>query len=182
MYVTIRNQLKDTPYLASKRLDLYPFCTTNLTEEYVGWLNDGVVMQFSEQRHKKHTYESCKSYYNKMVQEGHFFWAIFNKAHQKHIGNFTAYLDHTNQIADLAIMIGDPHYQKQGLGKEAWDLVMNHLLVNGIRKVNAGTMSVNEPMLKIMWSSGMSQEGCRKKHFIWQGQEVDLILGAKFKE
>jgi RimJ/RimL family protein N-acetyltransferase len=49
-----------------------------------------------------------------------------------------------------------------------------------MRKVTAGTMVVNEPMLRIMYTSGMVEEGRRRRQFLFDGTEIDAILVALF--
>ena len=54
------------------------------------------------------------------------------------------------------------------------------LLRRDMRKVTAGTMAVNEPMLRLMRRSGMSVEAVRARQFVCDGREVDLVICAKF--
>jgi RimJ/RimL family protein N-acetyltransferase len=49
-----------------------------------------------------------------------------------------------------------------------------------MRKVTAGTMAINEPMLRIMYASGMVEEGRRKRQFLVDGAEIDAVLVALF--
>lgn len=171
-----------TPVVTGNRVSLYPFSEELLTLEYVNWLNNPDVVKFSEQRHKQHSLDTCKEYYRAMQESDHYFWAIIcNQTTQKHIGNLTAYIDRNNFIADLAIMVGDLNYQGQGYGREAWILACNYLLDSKeIRKITAGTMAINKPMLKLMEFSGMKQEGIRSNHFLVEGKPVDLVFAAKY--
>lgn len=184
------------PTLLGSKVTLRAFEEQDITPEYIQWLNDIRVTRYSEQRHKIHTFESCKSYFNDMQNNKHYFWAIMANdsnvadsassmgmydSSQKHIGNLTAYIDRNNKTADLAIMIGDLNVQNKGFGKEAWILASDYLLNNqNIRKITAGTMAKNIAMLKVMQASGMTQEGCREKQFLLEGEEVDLIFMARF--
>ena len=65
----------------------------------------------------------------------------------------------------------------------AWSAVMTEMLENqGVRKLTAGTMSVNEPMLRLIKRSGMHIEAIRSKHFIWENKEVDMVQAAIFSK
>ncbi len=170
----------NTPTLVTARLRLVPFGPQHLTERYVAWLNDPAVVRYSENRHRRHTLESCARYADGMKTGGHPFWAVeWNGAH---IGNLTAYCDRPNRVADLAIMIGAPEARGHGLGLEAWCAALDHLLgpAGGQRKVTAGTMAANRPMLGVMAGSGMSEEGRRRAQFLLNGEPVDMVMAARF--
>lgn len=171
-----------TPILVGEKITLRAFKEEDITSEYIGWLNDERITCYSEQRHRKHTIENCHEYFKGMQNNGNLFWAILAlDSDKKHIGNLSAYLDKNNQVADLAIMIGDHAAQGKGFGRDAWSLASDYLLeAKIVRKITAGTMAINAAMLNIMKSTGMQQEGCKKKQFLLNGKEIDLILMARF--
>lgn len=165
--------------ISTPKIALIPFSDLFLTQNYVNWLNNPTLMQFSQQRLRQHTIESCQTYMNDMRSQGHFFWAVQDED-RRHIGNITAYLDRVNQSANLAIMIGEPSAQGKGLGLLAWEQAIDHLFAIGIRKVHAGTLAPNKPMLRIFEKSGMEIEGVLKNHTLLNGQPTDIILAAKY--
>jgi len=171
------------PILKTPRLQLVPFAEPYLTPRYVDWLNDPEVVRYSEQRHRVHTLESCRNYWLSFSGAPHFFWAIvLADGPLGHIGNMSAYIDEFNSVADIGILIGERAVWGKGYGLEAWVAVCNYLLRDiGIRKVTAGTMAVNKGMLRIMEQSGMVADGRRIRHYIFNAEEVDVILAALFK-
>lgn len=170
--------------IKTKRLLIVPFSEKHLHEKYVGWLNDRELMRYSEQRHKKHDLEECRLYWKSFEGTPNYFWAVEEIENGLgHIGNITAFVDENNQIADLGIMIGAQATRNKYYGIEAWIGVCNYLFNNlPIRKLTAGTLSINIPMLKIMNRAGMVEDGIRKKHFLVEEQEVDIIYKALFRE
>ena len=69
-----------------------------------------------------------------------------------------------------------------GLGCEAWELASGYLLEEvGLRKLTAGTLAENEPMLRIMRRCGMREEGRRRGQMLLDGRAVDLILGGRLR-
>lgn len=173
--------INPSPLIEDTDIILYPFQVTHLTQKYIGWLNTPENVKYSELRHATHSYETCSEYLQSMIRCKHFFWAITHVATGHHMGNLTAYIDYRNRIADLAILIGEEQYKGKGYGKKAWQLASDYLLnIFGLRKISAGTMSVNIPMIKIFESCGMKIEAIREKHFIWNEQLVDILLAAKF--
>jgi ribosomal-protein-alanine N-acetyltransferase len=170
--------------IRTKRLLILPFNENHLHLKYVGWLNDTELMRYSEQRHKKHDLEECRNYWKSFKGTPNYFWAIEEMdLGLGHIGNITAFINEKNLLADVGIMIGAREAHNKHYGLEAWLGVCQYLFNNThIRKLTAGTLSLNTPMLKIMDRAGMVEDGIRKKHFMVEGREVDIIYKALFRE
>jgi ribosomal-protein-alanine N-acetyltransferase len=167
-----------TGVLSADRLELRPFDDALLTERYVAWLNDEVTVRYSQQRYRTHTITSCREFARGFEGSPHFFWGIVARdVGLGHIGNMTATVDPLNRVADLAILIGEPAARGRGYGREAWQRACLFLLNEaGMRKVTAGTMALNEPMLRIMRACSMREEGRRVRQLLFEGQEVDVVL------
>jgi len=45
----------------------------------------------------------------------------------------------------------------------------------GIRKITAGAMEINQPMVKVFIKSGMKYEYKKRKNFLHNNQFVDLV-------
>ena len=167
--------------LSTARLVLEPFGPRFLTERYVSWLNDPAVVRYSEQRHHAHDLASCRAWTAQFDDGSHALWAIVEREDERHIGNIAAYVDVPNGVGDLSILIGERDYQGQGLGLEAWLVVCGHLFEErGLRKVTAGTMAVNHPMLALMRKAGMREDGRRQQQFLLEGEPVDAVHAALF--
>lgn len=170
--------------IETDRLLLEPFdLARHLTPRYVSWLNDPQVVRYSEQRHVRHTLASCRAYAESFQGTASFFWALQLKGAQpRHIGNLAAYVDPHNRIAELAILIGETAEGGRGLGTEAWRAALRHLLDGlGLRKVHAGTMAENAPMLRVFEKTGMAIECRRRRHYLLEGREIDLVFAAAFR-
>lgn len=154
-----------------------------LTERYVGWLNDPEVVRYSEQRHRAHSLESCFNYFESMRSEGGLFLSIeVVRDDPLHIGNISVSIDVSNKSADLSIMIGDKGVWGKGYASMSWASVMQYLLYEaGLRRVTAGTMEVNESMVRLIKRSGMQIDCVRPRHFLWENQEVALVAASRFQ-
>jgi len=165
--------------------DLYVSCFRRdfLTDRYVGWLNDPQVVRFSEQRHLQHSLESCEHYFEAMDHSQGLFLSLEVKGSEMgHIGNISVVIDDNNSSADLSIMIGEKCAWGKGYASKAWITVMMYLLNDaGIRRVTAGTMDVNEPMIRLMRRSQMEIDCIRPRHFLWEGREVGFVMGSCFR-
>lgn len=136
----------------------------------ISWLNDPEIMKYSENRHRKHTEKTQFEH----MQSFSPYWVIFFE--NKMIGTIRADVDWRNDSANLGILVGDSNHHGKGLGTEAWITVMKHLALTGTRKVEAGMMAENHPMIGLCRSCGMVEEGRLKGHFLWNEQRMDLVL------
>lgn len=153
-----------------------------LTERYVSWLNDPEVVRYSEQRHRVHSLKSCSDYIEGMKAGGNLLLAIeTTHGRRLHIGNMSVVFDAPNRGADLSIIIGEKSFWGRGYASMAWSSVMNSLFYDVcIRRVTAGTMEVNSPMLRLFQRSSMTIDFIRPRHFIWEGQEVAFVGASRF--
>ena len=160
-----------------------PFSERFLTTRYVSWLNDPEVVRFSEQRHRTHTLETCLAYWRSFKGTTNYFWAVEEVENGLgHIGNMNAYVDRNNLLADVGIMIGERQAWHKGYGTEAFEAVCDFLLDKvGLRKVTAGTLCTNTPMLRIMERIGMVEDGTRRRHYVFEGGEVDVVHMALYR-
>jgi len=164
--------------VSSKRLDIIraPSDEPSL-REMIGWLNDPVVMRYSEQRHYHHTIETQRKYIS-MYDEENFFLGLYHQGIL--LGTASIFTDPPNQTANVGIMIGERSMWRKGLGLEAWQAVCDKTLEK-MRKVEAGCMACNVSMMSICSHYGMMEEGRQEDHFLINGQPTDLVHWGKFK-
>ena len=168
--------------IVSDRLQVVPFGKEHLTPRYVAWLNDPEVVKFSDQRFRRHTLETCREYWLSFGGSPNYFWAVELRSDgHPHIGNINAYVDPAHGVADVGILIGDKSCWGRGYGSEAWTAVVQWLINRaGLRKVTAGTLSYNTGMLAVMRQAGMVEDGCRVRHQLVDGKELDVVHMALF--
>lgn len=161
-----------------------PFTERHLTPRYVGWLNDPDVVRYSEQRHRRHDLASCEAYAASFAGGEDLFLAIEARDPALgHVGNLTVTIDAPNASADVSVMIGEPAARGTGIGSAAWCATVEWLLGPGrMRRVTAGTMAANTPMLALMRKSAMTIDAVRPRVFLIDGAEMDLVLAARFAE
>jgi [ribosomal protein S5]-alanine N-acetyltransferase len=173
------------PDINTERLIIQKFTEEYLTNNYVDWLNDNDIVRYSDQRFKKHSIDTCRQYWQSFKGSPNEFWAILEKCSHKmhHIGNLTTYVDENHGLVDISIMIGDKSLWGQGYGLEAWSGMCKYLLgIDSTRKITAGTLAVNTPMLKIFKKSGMVKDGIRKNNCLYNGKPVDMIYYTIFNK
>lgn len=169
--------------LICDRVLLQPICEKDITDQYVGWLNDPEVVKFSNQRFLKHSIETSLAYLHSFLDTENLYLSIRDVTTNRLIGSITAYINTNHGTADMGLMIGNREVWGKGFGFEAWSCLMRCLLTTlNIRKVTGGTLDVNLGMIKIMKKSGMHLEATRYKQEIVDGSPVDMLYFAKHKD
>ena len=169
--------------IEGKKTIIRPFTEGDINATYISWLNDSIIMQYSNQRFLTHSKMSCLDYLKSFRDTTNSFFAIEDSDSNKLIGTMTVYFSEINRVADVGILIGDTKAAGKGYGKDSW-CSMTEWLKNRaeVRKITAGTVSINKPMLALMSAANMAQDGCRRRHQIIQGHEVDVMYFAIFND
>lgn len=163
------------------KVSLLHFVQADITDRYLGWLNDLQVVRFSNQRFRKHDMASSQSYLASFDGTDNLFLSVRRADTGVAIGTLTVYVARHHGTADVGILIGDTTVWGQGSGQDAWDTILNWLLQHAnVRKITAGTLACNHGMIKLMERSGMSLEAIRKDQEIMEGRRVDVLYYAKF--
>lgn len=167
--------------LLNKNVRVVDFKINHITENYVSWLNDKEVVKFSEQRHYFHDLDTVTKYFNEKQISTDYFLAIeFLDREWIHIGNIGVSVNTPNNLADLSILIGDKNYWGKGIAIIAWNLVLDFLLKKlKFRLVTAGTMEINEPMLRIIKKSEMKIDAVLPARFNFNGNYISMVLASK---
>jgi len=164
------------------RIRLRPFGASDITPTYLGWLQDPEVVRFSNQRFRTHTVETCQSYLNSFNDSPNYFLAICDRETKAMLGTMTVYRSLPHGTADIGIMVGERRVWGRGIGADAFGTVVATLLDSGdIRKVTAGTLSVNTGMIRIMEKAGMQHEAIRRAQELVEGVPVDVVYYARFR-
>lgn len=168
--------------LEGRRVGLRPFSADDITPIYLGWLQDPEVMRFSNQRFRTHTKETCQAYFNSFHGSFNHFLSIIDRNTEAMLGTMTVYQSVHHGTADIGVMVGERQIWGQGIGADAFGLVMATLLDSvEIRKVTAGTLAVNTGMIRIMDKVGMQLEATRRAQEIVDGVPVDVVYYARFR-
>ena len=166
------------PLLAGKKLILRPFEPSDLSEEYLGWLNDPEVTRYLGVGREPATLESVRRYVARFKDsETDLLFAIVDRQTEKHIGNVT--LNHIHRVdktADTGLMIGDKAFWGRGVAFEAWVLLIEHAFSKmGLRKIIAGAVAGNGASLSVLKRLGFREEGVLREEFFLDGNYLDTV-------
>lgn len=167
--------------LPGGRLVLRAFAASDITSDYIGWLNDPAVVRFSNQRFRRHDVASCQAYLSGFKDSPNLFLAIIELASDRMIGTMTVYHSVQHETADIGIMIGNRTVWGRGYGKEAFSLLVSALLrTPGIRKITAGCLACNVGMVEVMKYAGLHWEATRHAQELVDGEPEDVVYFARF--
>ena len=173
--------MKPVPPLTGRKVAVQPYAAADVTADHVGWLNDPEVVKFSNQRFRRHDLASCQAYFDSFAGSDNSFLSIRRLSDDKAVGTLTVYRNGHHGTAGVGIMVGDPSAWGQGIGQDAWSLVIDWLIDGEkTRKVTAGTLACNIGMLRLMQRSGMVEEAVRREQELVDGVAQDIIYYARF--
>ena len=167
--------------LSGDRVLVRPFTAGDISEAYLGWLQDPEVVRYSGQRFRVHTMDTCHAYLASFEGTANHFLAICDRQSGAMLGTLTVYRSLPHGTADIGIMVGVRQAWGQGIGAEAFSLVLSALKACGaVRKITAGTLAVNRGMVRIMEKVGMHHEATRLAQELLDGEPVDVVYHATF--
>ena len=174
---------KNFKELVGDKVILRPFVKSDITMEYISWLNDPDVVRYSNQRFVRHTKKTCFKYFNSFKRTNNILAIILRRSDLCPIGTITAYQNIQHGTADVGILIGDKSAWGSGYGQNAWNTLIDWLVKRKkIRKVCAGTFENNRAMIKIINRAGMKMEAILKHHEIADGAVLNILLYSKFTQ
>ncbi len=170
--------------LYTARLGLLPLGAgwkSGVSATRLNWLNDKELMRHSENRHT-HTYSDEAEAY---IQSADYFWGVWFGGGL--VGTVAAHVDEPNDVCDVGLLIAEGG---KGYGLEAWTVALDYLsgkpveggigvcCRQGHRRITAGAMACNIPMVKIMEKT-MRPYYMRKDYFLLDGEPVDSVHFVK---
>jgi hypothetical protein len=109
--------------LTGSKVLLRPFLQSDITPEYISWLNDPEVVRYSNQRFIKHTEATCREYWKSFRGTPNLFLSIRNQANDLPVGTMTAWISLPHGTVDIGILIG----KKICLGYWDWSGCLGYL-------------------------------------------------------
>lgn len=169
--------------IEGQKVRLRPFEPADITDAYLGWLTDPIVTRFSNQRFRSHDRGSAAAFLASFAGTDNLFLSIDRRADSAAIGTLTVYVSRHHGTADVGIMVGDRSAWGRGFGQDAWTSLVEWLLARPeIRKVTAGTLACNLPMIRLAERSRMVPDGRRRDQEIVDGSPFDILYFAHFSD
>ena len=169
--------------IRGNKVNLTPFRYKDIkNKKYTSWLNNKKLLKFSNQRFETHNIKKLKNNFYLLKRNKDIFFKILTKKNQ-FIGTMIGRIDKNHKTCNLGILIGDYEFKSKGYGLDSWKTAINYIFQKlKIRKIYAGTIISNKPMLKLFIKSKMKFEGKFRKHEIIGKKYQDLVYYSKFKK
>lgn len=159
----------------SERLQFRTLIKEDVSERYLGWLNDPEVNRYLETRFITQTRDACERFVSDMEKDhtSHLF-GIFDKATLEHIGNIKlGFINSYYQSAQLSLFIGEKSYWGKGYATEAIRCITQWGLDTlNLERIEAGCYDSNLGSLRAFLKVGYSVEGFFRNSVVSEGQRV----------
>lgn len=166
-------------YISGTRIYLREVRLSDVSDQYVAWMNDPDVNEFLETRFKPQTVASITAYVRQMnTDPNNIFLAMMTVESDAHIGNIKiGPVNWFHRSADLSLFLGAKKYWGKGFGTEAIrlaaDFAFNSL---NLHKLNAGIYEGNQGSIRAFEKAGFVKEGCRFGQRFFKGRYVDEVV------
>lgn len=162
----------------SERLLLRELEVEDVTDAYVGWLNDAEVARFLETRLSLQNHETVRGFVSAVRgRDNEFLFGVFLETERRHIGNIkVGPIRAYHRLADVSLLIGARDCWGKGLATEAIAAISRFAFAElGVRKLQASMYAPNEGSRRAFLKAGYQEEGRRREHYLLDGAPCDLV-------
>jgi len=139
---------------------LRPLQADDVTEHYVGWLNDPVIYRYLGIRHRARSFtaEDIRSFIEACREVRRFHWGIFFEG--RHVGNVScSEWSHANRWIDISYILGEKDVWGRGLAAAAVGAAIEHLFAaHPFNRVQAHAVMENTASVRVMEKLGMRRD------------------------
>lgn len=164
--------------ISSERLLFRTLNKEDVTERYVGWLNDPEVNRFLEIRFASHSLESCRKFVSDLEKDpcSHLF-GIFDKETLEHLGNIKlGFINTVHKKGQLSMFIGEKSRWGNGYATETVRSITQWGFDElGLERIEAGCYDTHLASQHIFHKVGYSQEGYFRNSIAFEGRRIGVF-------
>lgn len=162
------------PILHGRLIHCRPLTLGDVSERYVGWLNDPEVNRYSRRRRFTSSADDIRAFIEGLAPDEQVLAICMNDG-GTHIGNIQfGPIDRVARCAEIRILIGDRSVWGRGFGTQAIYLVTRHLFVDErLHRVEAN--SCNPAFGRAVQKLGWREEGRLRERFASEGGFLDYL-------
>ncbi|HPN84399.1 MAG TPA: GNAT family N-acetyltransferase [Victivallales bacterium] len=169
------------PIIKTKRLTIRDIEVSDISDEYIAWLNNPEVNKFLEVRFSQQNRQTVENYIRSKLSDTkaskHF--GVYDKGGKRLVGTVTLpSIKWKHLSSDISFVIGHPEAQGKGYATEAVHGVIYYCFkCCGLVKLWAGYYDGHEGSAKVLRKNGFREEGRIVKELIdFRGVRVDHVL------
>ena len=168
--------------MSEAQVRLRPITEADLPD-YVEWLNDPEVTQFTQIESGGVTLEVEQEWLRHITGPDSKTrnWAI--EAHGRHIGNCALMPDESGEMAGFGIIIGDKTQWGKGCGSAALREVLRiGFQEMNLQRIHLTAFAANTRGIRCYEKCGFRHEGVRRRHFLKRGRWCDVVCMGILRE
>ncbi|WP_296814989.1 GNAT family N-acetyltransferase [Brevundimonas sp.] len=161
-----------------ERLFLRKLTVADVSDAYVGWMNDPETNRFLETRWTAHDRAAVEAFVaDKAGSATEHLYGIFLKEPERHIGNLKiGPVDARHDRAAVSYLIGARDVAGRGLATEAVRLGVRLAFErHGVGKLTAGAYADNVASIRVLEKAGFVREGVLRAHAAFESGRTDVI-------
>jgi [ribosomal protein S5]-alanine N-acetyltransferase len=150
------------PFISGEKVILRPLERSDLTERYLGWLNDPEVTHYTETGSFPSTMTDLHRFYEQLVgSRDQVILAIAERRAGEHIGNVKlAPINWIHRKTTLGILIGEKEVWGHGVGEEAARLGVEYGFSRlNVRRIELGVFACHQAAVRCYEKVGFRIEG-----------------------
>ena len=168
--------------MSEAQVRLRPITEADLPD-YVTWLNDPEVTQFTQIESGGVTLEGEREWLRSITGPDSTTrnWAI--EADGRHIGNCALMPEESGEMAGFGIIIGDKTHWGKGCGSAALREVLRMGFQEmNLQRIHLTALGGNTRGVRCYEKCGFRHEGLRRRHFLKRGKWLDVICMGILRE
>jgi len=153
----------------------------HITDEYISWLNNPTVMQYTEARFSTHTFDDVLTYVKGSNGPKDRLWRILFES--RHVGNIRlSDVRSAHGIAEMALIVGDENSWGKGVASTAIDLAAQKGFEEfDLRKITAIVYGDNVGSSRAFEKGGFKEEARLTAHFKSHDTFVDAVYMTRYR-
>ena len=168
---------KDLTLKVDENITLKTLFIDEISELYVGWLNDYEVTKFTEQKHCKSTLETVQDYVKQLYfSKNDLLFGIYYG--EQHIGNMRlGLIDFEHLNAEVGYLIGEKNFWSKGITSKCLKTLVQYAINDlGLKKINSGYYENNLGSAKVLKKCGFVIEGVKQSNVIFEKKRINCIV------
>ena len=166
------------------QLRLVEASSSHVSDRYAGWLNDPVVVRFTEVAPGGHTLEDVRRYIEASANDPSVLLFAMEMEGYGHVGNLRlSSISRKHRRAVMALLLGERNLWGRGIGSAAIRLATDYALRDlDLHKVSAGIYDGNMASRRAFERAGYHCEATLRQHAIFEGRFTDIWQMARLRD